>query len=82
MGHGLPVGKVIELFSAMGCIVGEVPGKLRIDDEEYVVRYLYCEETDRFASLSDLEDDHIIGPSEIENLERRLGLHIPYGDVN
>lgn len=77
-GPWLPVGKLIELFTAMGCTLGELPG-LPHDPDPRRVRYLYSPETDDFVSLSDLSDDDVLPPSQIENWERRLGVAIPKG---
>jgi hypothetical protein len=46
------------------------------------VRYLYSPVTDDFVSLSDLADDEILPPSEIESWERRLGIEVPKGQTN
>ncbi len=78
-GPWLTVGKLIELFTAMGCVLGKLPGEIHGPNGSWEVRYLYYEETDSFVSLSDLADDDILPPSEIENWERRLGLTIPKG---
>jgi hypothetical protein len=56
-GPWLKVGKLIELFTAMGCTLGELPGGLHGPDRHWRVRFLYSAETDDFVSLSDLEDD-------------------------
>jgi hypothetical protein len=78
-GPWLTVGKLIELFTAMGCTLGEVPGGLDGPDGWHPIRYLHSPVTDDFVSLSDLQDDEFISPSEIENWERRLGIEIPKG---
>jgi hypothetical protein len=79
-GPWLRVGKLIELFTAMGCTLGELPGVLHGPGGQWRVRYLYSPETDDFVSLSDLDDDDVLPPSEVENWERRLGVEIPKGD--
>ena len=63
----------------MGCTLGELPGQLHDPEGSWRVRYLYSPETDDFVSLSDLEDDEALPPSEVENWERRLGVQIPKG---
>jgi hypothetical protein len=74
-GPWLSVGKLIELFTAMGCVLNELPEHLLEPGAR--VRYLYSPTADDFVSLSDLADDEILPPSEIENWERRLGISIP-----
>ena len=81
-GPWLTVGKLIELFTAMGCVVGELPGELIGPDGPRRVRYLHSPMTDDFVSLSDLEDDERIPPSEVDNWERRLGVTVPRGNAN
>ncbi len=78
-GPWLRVGKLIELFTAMGCTLGELPGTLGDPANHWRVRFLYSPETDDFVSLSDLDDDDILPASEVENWERRLGIEIPKG---
>jgi len=77
-GPWLSVGKLIEVFTAMGCVLGELPPSPDFSDERRI-RYLYSPETDDFVSLSDLNDDEILPPSEVENWERRLGMVVPKG---
>ena len=76
------VGRLIELFSAMGCVLSEVPNILIVDEQPNRVRYLYSPETDDFVSLRDLTNDDLLPPSEVENWERRLGITIPKGETN
>lgn len=78
-GSWLTVGKLVELFTAMGCTLGVLPGHLHGQNERWRVRYLYSPEANDFVSLSDLDDDEILAPTEIENWERRLGIIIPKG---
>jgi hypothetical protein len=78
-GPWLSVGKLIELFTAMGCTLGELPGGVEDQAGSWRVRYLYSPETDDFVSLSDLADDELLPPSEVENWERRLGIVVPKG---
>ena len=78
-GPWLSVGKLIELFTAMGCMLGELPGGIADESGTWRVRYLYSPETDDFVSLSDLADDELLPPSEVENWERRLGIAVPKG---
>jgi hypothetical protein len=79
-GPWLSVQKLIELFTAMGCTLGTVPGRMHGPNEEsWEVRYLYSPVTDDFVPLSDLDNDDILGPTEIENWERRLGIVVPKG---
>jgi hypothetical protein len=73
----LTVGKLIELFVAMGCELHELSGKLHGPMGSHRVRFLYNPEADDFVSLSDLADDERIPPSEVESWERRLQLEIP-----
>jgi hypothetical protein len=75
------VRKLIELFVAMGCELGELEGGLTDSEGHHRVRYLFSPETKDFVSLSDLEDEDRIPPSEVENWERRLGITIPRGDA-
>jgi hypothetical protein len=64
----------------MGCTLGKVPGLMHGPDEtSWEVRYLYSPVTDDFVPLTDLDDDDTLGPTEIENWERRLGIEIPKG---
>lgn len=79
-GPWLSVGKLIELFTAMGCALGELPVPVEDSGGGRRVRYLYSPETDDFVSLSDLADDDTLPPSEVENWERRLGVVVPKGD--
>ena len=81
-GPWLTVGKLIELFTAMGCGVGELPGTLIGPDGPRHVRYLHSPLTDDFVSLSDLKDDQRIPPSEVDNWERRLGVIVPRGKTH
>ena len=76
----LTVGKLIELFTAMGCTLGEVPGGLQGPAGWRPLRYLHSPVTDDFVSLSDLEDGERLPPSEVANWERRLGISIPKGN--
>ena len=78
-GPWLSVGKLIELFTAMGCSLGELPGELQDSNASWRVRYLYSPETDDFIALSNLDDDDLLPPSEVENWERRLGIIVPKG---
>lgn len=78
-GPWFKVGKLIEIFTAMGCEVHYLDGHLAGPDGDHRVRFLYYPETDGFVSLSNLEDDDRVSPSEVENWERRLGLDIPKG---
>jgi hypothetical protein len=78
-GPWLSVGKLIELFTAMGCTLGELPGGIEDQAGSSRVRYLYSPETDDFVSLSDLADHDLLPPSEVENWERRLGILVPKG---
>lgn len=78
-GPWFTVGKLIELFTAMGCELGELPNPISGPDGDYRVRYLYNPETDSFISLSDLHDDDRLPPSEVDAWERRLGLVVPKG---
>jgi hypothetical protein len=77
-GPWLSVGKLIEIFTAMGCVLGELPGHTA-ETDAHRVRYLYNQENDDFVSLSDLDDNDRLPPSEVENWERRLGVTIPKG---
>jgi hypothetical protein len=79
-GPWLRVGKIIELFSAMGCTLGELPQPIHGSLGTWRVRYLYSPETENFVSLSDLDDDEFISPSELESWERVLGIEIPKGE--
>ena len=79
-GPWLKVGKVIELFVAMGCTLGEVPGLMHGPHGSWRVRYLYNPDKDDFVPLSDLADDEYLSPTELANWERRLGVVIPKGD--
>jgi hypothetical protein len=66
----------------MGCTLGELPGtfyEFGRPEDYWRVRFLYSPVTDDFVSLSDLSDDDILPPSEIENWERRLGIEVPKG---
>jgi hypothetical protein len=81
-GPWLQVGKVIELFVAMGCTIGEVPAQVHGPEGSWRVRYLYSPETDDFVPISDLADDEYLSPSELANWERRLGIVIPKGRDN
>jgi hypothetical protein len=74
------VKKLIELFVSMGCELGELPGRIEDDQGTRRIRFLYSPESDDFVSLSDLDDDERIPPTEVENWERRLGITIPKGD--
>jgi hypothetical protein len=78
-GSWLSVGKLVELFTAMGCVLHDLPGRLIQPGKSYKVRYLYSPVTGDFVSLGGLADDDIMPPSEIENWERRLGIDIPKG---
>ncbi len=78
----IKVGKAIELFTAMGCVLNELPGHLEGPGGELPVGYLYSPETDDFVSLLDYEDDEWLPPSELENWERRLGVIIPKGKTH
>ena len=72
------VGKLIELFTAMGCELGELPGEIEGPEGPYRVRFLYSPATDDFVSLSNYEDDERIPPSELASWQRRLGTEIPW----
>jgi major membrane immunogen (membrane-anchored lipoprotein) len=61
----------------MGCELHKLEGRIKTQDADYEVRFLYSPEADDFVSLSDLADNERIPPSEIENWERRLGVEIP-----
>jgi hypothetical protein len=70
--------QLIDLFVAMGCELGDLPGTLsEPDGTTHKIRFLYSPTTDDFVSLSDYEDDEYIPPSEVANWERRLGMEIP-----
>lgn len=58
--------KLIELFVMMGCRLEHLPGRA----EGLEVRFLYNPDADTFASLSNLDDDDLVGPSEIDYFER------------
>ncbi|MBV8449932.1 MAG: hypothetical protein JO357_16910 [Hyphomicrobiales bacterium] len=82
-GPWLSVGKLIELFTAMGCVLSELPGTLIYKDgAPRKIRYLYSPEADDFVSLGDLDDGDRLPPSEVESWERRLGIQIPKGADN
>lgn len=68
--------ELIDLFVAMGCVLGELPRDLREPGSD-PVRYLYSSVTDDFVSLLDYQDDERVPPSEVANWERRLGIDIP-----
>ena len=75
------VGKAIELFVAMGCVLREITP----DDNPDLtrpIRFLYNPETDEFVSVLDYEDDEFLPPSELENWERRLGMEVRKGKPN
>lgn len=71
------VGQAIELFTAMGCVLNQLPGHLEGPDGAHPIRFLYSPETDDFVSLLNYENDEWIPPSELDNWERRLGMTIP-----
>ena len=71
------MGKLIELFTAMGCELHTLPDLLHDQNGSHRVRFLYNPETEGFVSLRDLEDDDTLPPSEVENWERRLEVEIP-----
>jgi hypothetical protein len=72
------VKQLIELFVAVGCELGELPGHIEMPGgATHKVRYLYSSVTDAFVSLSNLQDDERMPPSTVANWERRLGLEIP-----
>lgn len=78
----LTIGKAIELFTAMGCVLNELPEHLEGPDGKHPVRYLYSSETNDFVSLLNYEDGELIPPSELDNWERRLGMTVPRGNLN
>jgi hypothetical protein len=63
----------------MGCRLSELPEPLYGPHGAHRVRFLSSPDSDDFVSLSDLADDEILPPSEVENWERRLGIVIPKG---
>ena len=69
--------QLIDLFVAMGCQLGRLPGHIEGPQGRNAVRYLYSPLTDDFVSLSDYDERDYIPPSEVANWERRLGLEIP-----
>ncbi len=71
------VRELIELFTAMGCELREMPEVVAGPDGAHGIRFLYSPEADDFVSLRGMEDDERIPPSEVENWERRLGIQIP-----
>jgi hypothetical protein len=81
-GPWLKVGKLIELFVAMGCELHNLPGDIMGPDGTYKVRFLLNPITRTFVSLSDLDNDEMLPPSEIAYWERRLKMSIPKGGTN
>lgn len=79
----VPVGKfrkvqdLIEFFVLNGCVLNELPGHLEGPDGKHPVRYLYSPESDKFVSLSNLDNDEFVGPTTYENWSRRLGIPLP-----
>jgi hypothetical protein len=71
------IRQLIDLFIAMGCTLGELPGRIQGPHGTTPVRYLYSPITNDFVSLSDYDDGEHVPPSEVANWERRLGLEIP-----
>ena len=71
------VRELIGLFVAMGCELRDMQHDLTGPDGTKRIRFLYNPETEGFASLNGYEDDERIPPSEIEQMERRLGVVIP-----
>ncbi len=71
------VGKVIELFTGMGCELREMEGALDDPEGEHWIRFLYNPENQTFASLGALENDDFMMPDEVAHLERRLEMTIP-----
>lgn len=76
----MTVGRVVELFTAMGCEVHHLNGTVTGPDGCHPVRFLYCAETEGFASLSNLDDGDRVPPSQVEAWERGLGVSIPKGN--
>lgn len=74
------VGELIALFTAMGCELHELNRQVDNADFGRLVRFLYNPENECFVSLSDLADDELLPPSEVENWERRLDISIPKGE--
>ena len=71
------LSQLVELFTAMGCVLSEPDAHVEGPDGKHPVRFLYNPETEGFASLNSYDDDERIPPSEVENWERRLGVDIP-----
>lgn len=76
------VKSVIDLFVAMGCVVETLPYPVKINGDEYSLRYLYNPATEGFVPLSDLEDGDYVPPETFGNWERRLGVELPKGSLN
>jgi hypothetical protein len=76
-GGWLTVGKLIELFTLMGCRLGELRGEIEGPDGSRKVRHLYNPDSDDFVSLRDYPDDKQVPPGEVSSWERRLKLKIP-----
>lgn len=82
-GPWLTIGKLVELFTAMGCEERPLPGMLvNADGTKRTVHYLFNPENNGFVSLRDYARDERIPPPEVENWERRLGMIIPKGPMN
>ncbi len=75
----MSVGRVIALFTAMGCELRPLTGRLSGPDGSEPIRFLYNPETEGVASLSTYDDDDRIPPSQIDQWERALGVEIPRG---
>ncbi len=78
------VAKIVALFQMMGCEVrhSDSIGELHGPDGQVRFRFLYCPDTERFASLSGYDDDDIVPQTQVENWQRMLEIDIPLGEPN
>lgn len=76
----LTVGKLRQLFVAMGCEYRELDGLVVADDgTTRKVRLLLNPETDGVVAFSNYDDDERVPWSEVEQWERSLAVSIPRG---
>lgn len=77
-GHFQPLKDVLERLKDRGCTIRELPYLIDGPYGPMKVRYIYNLNTGDFVVLDEYDDDEMIAPSAIANIERRLGIDLGF----